>query len=81
MGWFRDEQPGDEDLNEPKPQSTADLLDELGRIREECGDFLHRYQQACGVRTPAPRKQQRGLSSSVERRRAILHLLIEELIT
>jgi hypothetical protein len=70
--------------DQARPQSTAELLEELGRIRGECGDFLRRYQQACGVRTtprrPAPRQTTRGLDSA-ERRKAILHLLIEELIT
>jgi hypothetical protein len=78
-------------------QSTEDLLEELSRIREECGGFLRRYQQACGVRvTPRRGKSgslgtrsglrsstpssSTGLSSS-NRRKAILHLLIEELIT
>jgi hypothetical protein len=78
--------------NDSRPQSTADLLEELGRIRGECGDFLRRYQQACGVRA-APRRRapvarqprsepvaRSGLNSA-DRRKAILHLLIEELIT
>jgi hypothetical protein len=77
----------------PGPQSSTklDLIAESRRIREECNDFVRRYQEAIGARrSPRPRAPEgRDASAARERgsdhdaawrRKALLHLLIEELV-
>jgi hypothetical protein len=73
------------------PQRTRlDLLAESKRIREECNDFLRRYQEALGARTSprraapesfdgTPTHEPRSVDAA-RRRKALLLLLIEELV-
>ena len=81
--------PNDEPL-EPAPapyRSKHELLEASRRIREECESLLRRYQEACGARTcrPAPVVREsapvrRTQDDSAWRRKALMHLLIEELV-
>jgi hypothetical protein len=70
--------------------AKLDLIAESRRIREECNEFVRRYQEAIGVRR-SPRRtapegsdvtqaHERGLASASWRRKVLLHLLIEELV-
>jgi hypothetical protein len=74
-------------------RAGPDLIAESMRIRRECSDFVRRYQEALGVRAdprrapPEPREpsplasiDERERADAASRRKALLLLLIEELV-
>ena len=77
--------------NDPRGRrSKLDLIAESRRIREECNDLVRLYQEALdtrrsqrfatpesGARMPTP---QQGANSAAWRKKALLLLLIEELV-